>query len=283
MYVEALGLFTAFCFGLNAILVRKGMEDSTPVTAALVVSMVQVPVLGALLLGREFTWNWTAAGYFVIAGFLASTIARAFNYLGIERVGVGVATTLSSTDPLFSNFLAILVLHEPMVPATVAGVILIVSGVVYMSGFNTSEKLKVRDMMIPVTAAFLYASANMVRKLGMSLLPDAVLGSWIGAVTSLVAYPMYLAARGKLGEFNLTRNGLKYFTAGGLVIGSAMLSMYTAFGMGSISVVTALIGTAPLFSILLSVIFLKGKERITRRVTVSGLMIVLGVLLITVF
>jgi len=36
VYVELLSLFTAFCYGLSAVLVRKGMRSSNPLTGALV-------------------------------------------------------------------------------------------------------------------------------------------------------------------------------------------------------------------------------------------------------
>ena len=46
---EYLAMVTAFSFGLTAVLVRKGLSESTAVTAALVISGVQVVVLSLLL------------------------------------------------------------------------------------------------------------------------------------------------------------------------------------------------------------------------------------------
>ncbi|MBT4424668.1 DMT family transporter [Candidatus Bathyarchaeota archaeon] len=283
MQVEFYALLTSFCFGLNAILIRKGLKDSTPVTAAIIVSLVQTPILAVLALRLPIIWDWQAVWYFVLAGIFASTIARALNYIAIDRVGVNVATSLSGTDPLFSNVLAIVILGEPMVPSTLAGVVLIVLGVLVMSGFELEEGVKKTDIILPILAAFGYASANMVRKIGMSITPNAGFGAVIGSITSIIVFPLYLASRGRLREFNPRTNGLKFFVGGGVVVSVAMLSMYTAFQSGSIAVVTGLIGAAPLFGLVLTALLLKDTERITRRVVAGCITIFLGVLLITVF
>ncbi|MBT7913275.1 DMT family transporter, partial [Candidatus Bathyarchaeota archaeon] len=150
MQVEFYALLTSFCFGLNAILIRKGLKDSTPVTAAIIVSLVQTPILAVLALRLPIIWDWQAVWYFVLAGIFASTIARALNYIAIDRVGVNVATSLSGTDPLFSNVLAIVILGEPMVPSTLAGVVLIVLGVLVMSGFELEEGVKKTDIILTI-------------------------------------------------------------------------------------------------------------------------------------
>ncbi len=282
MQVELYALLTSFCFGLNAVLIRKGLKDSTPVTAAIIVSLVQIPILAFLALRSPIILNWTAIGYFVLAGIFASTIARICNYIAIDKVGVNIATSLSGTDPLFSNILAILILSEPIIPSTMGGVVVIVVGVLVMSNMELEEGIKKTDLLVPLLAAFFYASANMVRKLGMALVPNAAFGSVIGALTSIIVYPIYLASQGRLGEFNHRTTGVKYFIGSGLVISVAMLSMYTAFASGSIAVVTGLIGAAPLFGLILSAVFLRDVEKITKRVVAGCLLIVVGVVLITV-
>jgi DME family drug/metabolite transporter len=282
LQVEFYALLTSFCFGLNAILIRKGLKDSTPVTAVIIVSLVQTPILATIALQSTITWDMWAVGYFVLAGIFASTIARVFNYIAIDRVGVNIATSLSGTDPLFSNILAILILREPLVPSTLAGVVLIVLGVFIMSGFELEEGIKKTDLIIPILAAFWYALANIVRKRGISIVPNAGFGAVIGAATSIIVYPFYLASIGRLEEFNPRTGGIKFFVGGGIVVSVAMVSMYTAF-QSSIAVVTGLIGTAPLFGLVLSALLLKDMERITRRVVIGCVIIFLGVLFITLF
>ena len=74
MRYEAYALLAAFSFGLNAVLVRKGMKESTPVTATLMVAGVQVTILSALLLLNPPEFNSTAIFYFALAGFFAAIL-----------------------------------------------------------------------------------------------------------------------------------------------------------------------------------------------------------------
>jgi uncharacterized membrane protein len=54
-----------------------------------------------------------------------------------------------------------------------------------------------------------------------------------------------------------------------------------ALNMGTVSVVTPLYGTAPIFVLLLAPFFLRNVETLSLRVVVGTLLIVLGVYLIT--
>jgi len=62
-----------------------------------------------------------------------------------------------------------------------------------------------------------------------------------------------------------------------------LLSLFTALASGEVSVVSTLIGTNPLFSIILSLILLRGSEELDWRTGVGCLAIVAGAAVITLF
>lgn len=134
MQVEAYALVTAFSFGLSAVLVRKGLSESTAVTATLVISGVQVAVLSLLLLLSPPSLSWVAVGYFMVAGLLAATMGRTLNYMSIDRLGVPISTSLSGTNPLFTMVFAALLLGEAVEASTVAGTALVVAGIALIIG-----------------------------------------------------------------------------------------------------------------------------------------------------
>ena len=74
-------ILAAFSFGLNAVFVRKGMRESTPVTATLVIAGVQVTILSLLLLLDIPVFNWSAILYFIIAGVFSAILGRTLNYI----------------------------------------------------------------------------------------------------------------------------------------------------------------------------------------------------------
>jgi drug/metabolite transporter (DMT)-like permease len=62
---------------------------------------------------------------------------------------------------------------------------------------------------------------------------------------------------------------------------TAVFLNIAALGMGTVSVVTPLYGSSPIFVLLLSFFFLRGVEVLTARVVAGTVLIVLGIYLIS--
>jgi drug/metabolite transporter (DMT)-like permease len=73
---------------------------------------------------------------------------------------------------------------------------------------------------------------------------------------------------------------LLYFIGSGIAENTGVFLVLVALGFGEVSVVTPLAGTAPLFVLLLTVLFLGG-EQLSGRIVVGAVLIVLGVFLLT--
>jgi len=279
--VEAYALVTAFSFGLSAVLVRKGLSESTAVTATLVISGVQTVVLGLLLVLSPPSLDWAAVGYFVVAGLLAATMGRTLNYMSIDRLGVPISTSLSGTNPLFTIIFASILIGEAVEASTVVGTVLVFAGIALISGWGGENSVKKDDLVIPLGAASLYALSSIVRKTALTMLPEPVLGAVVGALASLLTYPIVLRLMNRQGDIKLTKGSLPYFAAAGVSNSVAWISMFIATQRGSVSVVSAIIGANPLFGLILSALFLRSVERITPRIIAGCLVIVAGVMVIT--
>jgi uncharacterized membrane protein len=261
------------------------MRDSNPLTGAMVASMVQVAVLSALVaLGPPAAMNLTGVAFFVASGLMASTLGRLLNYTSIDRLGVSVSATVIGSSPLFSTLFAALFIGERVAPATLLGVILVVGGVAVtrLEGGGGSV-LRTSALLIPILSAASYGASGVFRKIGLNLLPYATLGALIGSCASLLSYAVYMLATRHPGAFKLTRNSGAFFAVSGLVLSAGWLAMYSALSAGDVSVVAALMGTNPLFSLVLSLLFLRDSERIDWRVAVGCLAIVAGAGIITLF
>jgi drug/metabolite transporter (DMT)-like permease len=283
MRYEVYALLAAFSFGLNAVLVRKGMKESTPVTATLMVAGVQVSILSLMLLFDPPEFNMTAVLYFVVAGVLAAILGRTLNYLSIDKLGVPISTSLTGTNPIFALILAVIFLGETVSAATLLGSLLVVFGIALMSGSGAEGKLSARDLVVPLASAFFYAGGSVLRKAGLNILPESVLGAVVGALTSLVAYPVLLRLMGRTGEFKLTKKAIPWLVGGGITTSVAWIGMFTSMQMGSVSVTSAIIGANPLFGLILSALLLRDTEKITLRVAAGSVLIVVAVLIITLF
>jgi drug/metabolite transporter (DMT)-like permease len=283
MRYELYAILAAFSFGLNAVFVRKGMRESTPVTATLVIAGVQVTILSLLLLLDIPMFNWGAILYFIIAGVFSAILGRTLNYISIDRLGVPISTSLSGTNPLFALILAVIFLGEDVSINTLLGSFFVVAGIALMSGWGASNSLNFRDMVIPLSSAFFYACSSAIRKIGLNILPESILGAVVGALTSLIAYPILLRLMGRSGEFKFNKKAIPWLIGGGVATSTAWIGMFTATQMGSVSVVSAIIGANPLFGLILSAILLRDTERITKQVAAGSILIVIAVIVMTLF
>jgi drug/metabolite transporter (DMT)-like permease len=90
-----------------------------------------------------------------------------------------------------------------------------------------------------------------------------------------------LLASGQRGMLGCRGVSLACFVAAGITENAAVFLNVVALGMGTVSVVSPLYGTAPIFVLFLSFVFLRGLEALTGRIIAGTLLIVAGVCLIT--
>jgi drug/metabolite transporter (DMT)-like permease len=280
---EVYGLIAALSFGLNAVLVRKALKYTTPATATISVAAVQTLILSIVLAFEHPAFNLKAVGYFIVAGFLAAIMGRTFNYMSIEALGVPVSTSLVGTNPLWAMILGVVFLGEVVTLPIIVGSTLVVIGVALISGLGKDSNMTLRDIGIPLAAAFFYASSSAIRKVGLNILPESVLGAVVGAMTGFIAYPILLMLMGKTNEIKYSREAAPFLVAGGITTSVAWVSMFMATQLGPVGVTSAIIGANPLFGLILSAFLLKETEKITPQVIIGCLTIVASVVIITLF
>ncbi len=74
---------------------------------------------------------------------------------------------------------------------------------------------------------------------------------------------------------------LASFIAAGVAENAGVFMTLVALKLGTVSVVAPISAVAPIFVLPLSMLFLRGIERLTARVVIGTAVVVLGVLLIT--
>jgi drug/metabolite transporter (DMT)-like permease len=127
-----LALVAAAAWGLSAVLVRKGLSDLSTASGTLI-SLAAGFVFTALLvliLEREAAAGVSleAIVLFAVVGILNFPLGRFFNYMAVERLGIGLATPILASSPVFAMVLAVLVSGEQVNAATLAGTALILAG-----------------------------------------------------------------------------------------------------------------------------------------------------------
>lgn len=282
MYIEGLALITSVSNAVSAVLVAKGLSDSDPPSACLVSTSVQALALLILSAFKTPMLDWTAIALFALNGLFALWLGRLLYFVAVERMGVAVSSAIIGSNPLLSTILAVILLRERVGQATLAGVVLVVFGVFLISGVG-KEAVKLGPLMIPLLSALSYAVSNVLRKAALNVQPDPLLGAQVASVAGTLGLLVYLTASGRLSELKLGRRNMGYFTSAGVVAAAGWLAFMMATEGGPVSVVTTIVFSYPLFSLLLSWIFLRKEERLTLRLAAGCLVIVAGVVLVSAF
>ena len=221
-----------------------------------------------------------ALPFFIGSGLLGTVAGRFFRFKGIEKVGAPVAAAINNLNPFISTGLAILLLGEQVTLPILLGTCVIVLGTILLSTSGRYVGFRPVHLIYPFLSAFCFGAVVIIRKLGLSH-ASPMFGYAINVTTAFIAFTAYFVASGQCSTVAYDGKSLRYFVVAGLGENIGVLCVLIALSLGQVSVVTPLNGTAPLFVLVLAYIFLKDIERLTGRLVLGTVLIVLGVFLLT--
>ncbi len=280
---EYLAVQAAVFFALSHILNRRGLVTSNAITASVFSFSVSVLVLWIVVLFLvPFAAFWTPAlPYFLVAGIFAPGLGRFLNLTGIERVGVARCVPISNASPIFASVLAVILMGETWTLQNFLGTSLVVSGVVIFSKRERGQaQWRKVDLIFPIMAAFSFAISVNLRKIGLLITDIPLMAAATTASTGFLLGLVMLQVQGGRQAFLLSRRSFGWFLAAGLTNTTAMISVFYALSFGPVVIVEPLIGTNPFMAILLSSIFLRDLEAITKRILVGAACTVGGSILV---
>jgi DME family drug/metabolite transporter len=299
MPAEAFAVLAAISYAATQIFIKIGTQD-TSVMAGLLVSLGTGSIISvaAYLLWAQEPLQINAIIPFVVAGMFGAAFGRILTIVAVDRLGPSVSAPLQgSVYPLSAVLIGLVFLGETMTGIRLAGIGLLLAGIWLLSRRNTtarappSEGLSSRrpkanllrpGLMFPLLAGLCYAAADFFRKQGIAIVPDPIMGTAIGVLTSLV---FWLSAMLLVKRFRANMRygrGVGFFALSGLTAAAAVLCVIRAFETGEVSAISPIVASQPLPTLILSAIFLRGMERITLTIVLGAGSVVIGVLLISI-
>ena len=136
------------------------------------------------------------------------------------------------------------------------------------------------DIAYPVLGAMAFGISTTLRKSGLNELPYPLLAAAVTVGTAFVV----LCAIVQLGfgrhvlKFN--HHGSVWLFAAAVINAAAILSLFFALNIGKIVEVEPLVACNPLLTLVWTAIFLRGIERLSRRIVISALATVTGTVLV---
>jgi len=276
---QLLALICSVFYASALVSARAGMHYSTPTTVTLVSILMQnlllwfaifvtggvhaVPLAGVLL--------FTLVGLFQLA-------VRLLAYTGVEKIGASRSSALQSVSPLISAAIAITFLGEPTTLLIIVGTLLVVIGIVLISWKPERQfpDFRTWHLLLPIGAAFLTGINHPIRRYVLTMANEPLFFSALMGTVSLGGFLIYFAVSPRSQRLVWNRQALGPFLATGVCETTSILLIITAISMGRVVIVAPIAASYPVWSLILSAIFLRDVESVNWKVIAGILSVVAG-------
>ena len=204
----------------------------------------------------------------MLAGIIGTVAGRFLRFMAIQRLGAAIASPLNNLNPLVSTALAILLLGEQVTLPILAGTVVIVTGATLLS--MGGRQVGFRAGIWCCRSCRRSASASW-RSCERWPWPTSA-RSPAPPSTSRPALVLFTRVPDRLrataAALACDGRSFAYFVGAGLTENLSVFLTVVALGLGTVSVVTPLTSTSPIFVLLLSPLLLRGRgagDRTDRR------------------
>jgi len=274
-----LAVLSSLCFGIALVTGRIGLR-SIDARSGAAVSIPTATLLFALAAPFMFDahgFSVAAALWFAMVGLFFPAIVTLLTFRSNETLGPTITGTVSGTAPLFALLAAGLLLDErvPASAAIASGAI--VGGVALISWKQSAVRPGFVGwaLLWPISGALVRGFAQAGAKAGLMLWPNPFAAGLIGYTVSS-ATVIGVNQIGRLQRPRLTKHGVAWFAATGVLNGGAVLLMYAALNTAPVSLVAPIVATYPLVTALVSALVLR-EEAVSRRMVAGATVTVLAI------
>ena len=271
----------AILWGFNAFVIRKGLRTSNPFAGALLSLMVASFIYFILTIFSETLYETippTNLIFLASAGFVGYSLAYLFYFNSIELIGASRAATITGSRPLLAALLAVLIFREEITFSLGVGTLLVVIGVILVSGYSGVKKSR-KGEILAIFTAFCWSIYPILVKEGLRGVMTVFKPTFITILAAIFFYVILisLSKRSHL-LLQIDKSSLCYFTLSGFANGFANLLFFIALSSSPVTLVVPLSNIYPFIAILLGILLLD--EKITIKIFVGAILIFLGVALV---
>jgi drug/metabolite transporter (DMT)-like permease len=271
--------------GAGVVLAQLGLRTVDPLSGA----AISVPsfTLLFLLLSPLILYDepvvWRGLPIFVAIGLFFPASLTLLTFASNRALGPVITSTLGNLAPLFAVTTAVILLHEPLHPPQLLGLIVAVAGAAIITVTRPRDLGHWRSwaLLLPLCSALIRGVVPPVVKLGLEVWPSPLWACLTGYVMSSLV--VLMVQRIRKGGFlvQAPRAGLFWFAMTGISNGLSALTLFAAVRNGPIALVAPLAAIYPLVTVALSAMVLKHIE-ITARIVAGPAVTVLGVVLVLI-
>jgi drug/metabolite transporter (DMT)-like permease len=283
MLAIAFGILASLCFAAASLLAQRGLYI-VPTPWGAWVTLIANSVF---LLAFHFVLYPNAPIFvlenltFVVVGLFVPGMTRVLTFRGIRTMGSAITSTIVNTTPMFSTGLAMLALGERPGPLVLAGVVLIVGGLVILSWQGSERSWKRTELIFPFLAALLFSMKDVTVRWGLGGSAAPILAAAVAAITSTIE--IFLINRYIYKEAFILppKHVIQWFVSSGVFTGGSFLFMFLALSMERVSIIAPLINSYAAFVLVLAPLMARQIERVTPRKVAGAVLVVAGIFLIS--
>jgi len=287
--VPLLAIASAFFYSLVIILTTVGLRYVSVLSALIIIEFSSVVAALALSIAVVpfDTYVTEATLYFIAAGALGPFIAHYLLVEGIDRVGSSIATAIIQTRPLYSAIGALMLLGESLSSFIILGMFFMIVGTAVISFEQSGGKIvkqwSRKDLVFPIMAGMCWGVAHVLRKMGLNVIPQPIVGVTIQNATALAFFSLVaLVQREKRAVEFSNKSAWLALGVGGIISVLAQLLLYYALDFGEVVIVSPLTSLNSFFVLILAALFLRKLERVTWKIAAGTVFIFAGAVLLTI-
>jgi drug/metabolite transporter (DMT)-like permease len=286
------GIVYALCAGLlwgtSPVLVKRGLvgADVSAATLYQQATILITLICAAVLEGEIFSGaiGLTAALIFSVTGIVGAYLGRTLFVKSVDQIGASRAQSLNNASPLVTVLLAAIFLGERLNLSVLIGVILIISGVFFVSRTELPANSKSPPPTLTITpllATLCYGVVPVLKKFGTDSGGPPVLGALVMHTTGLaLLLTLGNLLRIKRKWQKIPAPSLLCFVSAGFFYAIGSIFTLKALVHAPASVVAPIWSAQPIVSFFLARTTLKGIEEVRFKDGVAAALVVAGVLVL---
>ena len=296
MFGEFAALGAAVCWTVSAVLYKGALAEVKPLPANTVRCIgTSIFLLLCLAFVGKFSVLTSMPAHVVllacVSGLIGLGLGDTLYLFSLKILGVSRAVPITCTYPLFSLVWAVLLAGENVTLQVVFAAVAIVLGIWLLSQegeANTSKlqkSLLVKGMVIALVTAIIWSISISMVNLAMKEVPGLDFAFAINTlrIAALAAFLLVFTptVQRSLTFFKMKKKTLAMLFVGGIIaVGLGWFLLTLSFSYIPESQAVPISSTTPLFSTLSGIVFLR--EKVTAKVAIGSIIIVLGTFLIFV-
>ena len=288
-----LSLLSAISLGSGAVSGRAGMTGVHPVAVigiALVVGFVSATIVSAVLYPSAlFGVPASALPWIAFFGLVQFAVGRTTAYIGLSTIGASRVALFISTQVPFAAFFAIAFTGESLTALVAGGTVAVTLGLLLASGDSLTQGWRTdRSYLIGciagLTAGAATGASTVLAKQAVEVYDSPLVVSSLGMLAAMfIVVPVVsaIAARSPAVR-SFDRRSMAFVWLSGLCTTGSIVAQLFAVQRADVVIVAPILATFPLWTLLLSHIFISRLEQITLRLTIGTVVAVAGVIAVAV-